>query len=231
MKIAILGDPHGKIPKLKNADLILCTGDLGKADLIRSYFFKYTLKEIDWHKVVSKKEVRAAYEQLVDSSIEVIRTLGNTGIPTLLVLGNAEMSNREIEKLNKDFEFKLRSQENEIKKFKNIKVINKKIINFKGLKIAGLSFFRKEKSVKKFLSKAKNLDILLIHNPPYKILDTAINKNLKRPKHLGSKIILSYIKSKKPKYVVCGHIHEAKGVEKLNNTTIINAGQKSTIYL
>jgi len=35
MKLLIIGDPHGKLPKKipKNVDLILITGDLGKANL------------------------------------------------------------------------------------------------------------------------------------------------------------------------------------------------------
>ena len=44
MKITVIGDPHGSqkvkdIP-LKNSDLILVTGDLGKADLMRKMAFE-----------------------------------------------------------------------------------------------------------------------------------------------------------------------------------------------
>ncbi|MBU4069864.1 MAG: metallophosphoesterase [Nanoarchaeota archaeon] len=45
MKILVIGDPHGKLGKikklnLKNIDLKLITGDLGKADLARKRFFE-----------------------------------------------------------------------------------------------------------------------------------------------------------------------------------------------
>ncbi len=44
MKILVIGDPHGilKVKKtyLKKADLILITGDIGKADLMRKMAFE-----------------------------------------------------------------------------------------------------------------------------------------------------------------------------------------------
>lgn len=226
MKILILGDPHGKIPKLSKADLILCTGDLGNANLIRKYFFKYTLNHLNWHKILSKKEIKEAYEQTISSSIKVIKSLGKTNIPVLLVFGNADILDKDIKELNKRFKLKLNSLEKEIKKFKHIKVMHKRVMEFKGLKIAGLNYSSKDRDIK-FLNKTKKLDILLTHSPPYKILDLA--SPIK--KHLGSKTILKYIKSAKPKYLICGHVHEAKGIKKFGETTVINAGQKSTIVL
>ena len=226
MRILILGDPHGKIPKSSKADLILCTGDLGNADLIREYFFKYTLNDLNWHKILPKKEIKEAYEQTINSSIEVINSLGKTNIPVLLIFGNADLLDKDVKELNKKFKFKLNSLEREIKKFKNIKVIHKIVVRFKGLKIAGLNYSNKDRDIK-FLNKTKELDILLNHSPPYKILDLAMPIK----KHLGSKIILKYIKLAKPRYLICGHIHEAKGIKKFEETTVINAGQKSKIIL
>ncbi len=42
MKILIIGDPHGVLPKKipKNLDLIFIPGDLGKADLARKIAFE-----------------------------------------------------------------------------------------------------------------------------------------------------------------------------------------------
>jgi len=43
MKILIVGDPHGykKYNKsiFNRVDFVICTGDLGKADLARKFFF------------------------------------------------------------------------------------------------------------------------------------------------------------------------------------------------
>jgi len=227
MKIIILGDPHGKISILGKTDLILCTGDLGDATLLRNYFFKYTLEGEDWTGIMPKKEIRKAYSQTINSAIRVIQKLGKTKTPVFLVLGNADFSEEETTGVNRTFNFKFKSMLKEIKKYKNIVLVNKKVIRFKGLKIAGLDFFREEAEAKKFLSRTKHLDILLTHNPPYKMLDKAKNKYLKAPTHVGSKALSSYIKSKKPRYLICGHIHESKGTSKLKKTIVINAGTRT----
>jgi len=43
-------------------------------------------------------------------------------------------------------------------------------------------------------------------------------------KHAGSQAILQYIKSKSPKYVFCGHIHEGQGTAKIGETEVYNLG-------
>ena len=72
-----------------------------------------------------------------------------------------------------------------------------------------------------------NIDILLCHQPPYKILDTVGFKEAPKSwlgKHAGSKVILDYVKKKQPKLVLCGHIHEAKGMKKIGKTKVYNLG-------
>ncbi len=63
---------------------------------------------------------------------------------------------------------------------------------------------------------------------PYGILDK-VNGKFGAPKiwwgkHAGSKMILEYIKRYKPKYVFCGHIHEAVGKAKIGKTEVYNLG-------
>jgi len=80
---------------------------------------------------------------------------------------------------------------------------------------------------KKVLKNFKKLDILVCHQPPYGILDKITSEFVPKSwqgKHAGSKVILNYIKSKHPKYVFCGHVHESSGMKKINNTIIYNLG-------
>ncbi len=63
--------------------------------------------------------------------------------------------------------------------------------------------------------------VLVTHSPPAKT-------NLDRTfmgLHVGSKAIRDFIKAFKPDLVVCGHIHEARGVDKIGETIMINPGQ------
>jgi uncharacterized protein len=49
-------------------------------------------------------------------------------------------------------------------------------------------------------------------------------------KHVGSTALRSYIESRQPKLVVCGHIHEARGIELLGRTTVVNCGVAARGY-
>ena len=64
----------------------------------------------------------------------------------------------------------------------------------------------------------KDTDILLVHGPAYKHLDTAVPGG----DHLGSKTLAKKVEGLKIPYVVHGHIHGGYGIEKINKTTYIN---------
>lgn len=62
--------------------------------------------------------------------------------------------------------------------------------------------------------------IIVTHNPPRgEVVDkTRVGS------HVGSPKLLSYILKNKPLLVVSGHIHEARGIERMGLTTIMNPG-------
>ncbi len=62
--------------------------------------------------------------------------------------------------------------------------------------------------------------ILVSHPPPEK---TKLDRTV-LGKHVGSKSVRSFIEKFEPHLVLCGHIHEARGVDKIYNTAIINPG-------
>ena len=62
--------------------------------------------------------------------------------------------------------------------------------------------------------------ILICHNPPKAGVVDAVNPEL----HAGSQKFYDYIKENQPLAVICGHIHEGVGIEKIGNTTVINPG-------
>jgi len=62
--------------------------------------------------------------------------------------------------------------------------------------------------------------ILISHNPPKGQTVDAVNAEL----HAGSQMFTDFITENQPLAVVCGHIHEGAGIEKIGNTTVINPG-------
>ena len=62
--------------------------------------------------------------------------------------------------------------------------------------------------------------ILISHNPPKGKTVDAVNAAL----HAGSQMFTDFILEHKPLAVICGHIHEGRGVENIGDTTVINPG-------
>lgn len=62
--------------------------------------------------------------------------------------------------------------------------------------------------------------VLVSHSPPKNtIVDVTF-----RGDHVGSSSVREFIQKTKPMLVLCGHIHEAIGVDKINKSIIVNPG-------
>jgi len=61
--------------------------------------------------------------------------------------------------------------------------------------------------------------LLLTHTPPRGCLDLT-----RRGKHAGSTAVREFVERRRPGLVVCGHIHEARGCERLGSTSVVNCG-------
>ena len=68
-------------------------------------------------------------------------------------------------------------------------------------------------------------DVLITHGPPYGVLDWTVTRV-----NAGCKELYSSIKEINPKYHVFGHIHEAAGRMKSNETVFINASMVDVMY-
>lgn len=71
-----------------------------------------------------------------------------------------------------------------------------------------------------FASLAPGSFILVSHQPP---ANTAVDKAWIGT-HVGSREIRSFIEAKKPLLCITGHIHEARGVDTIGETRIVNPG-------
>lgn len=68
----------------------------------------------------------------------------------------------------------------------------------------------------------KGLDVLLVHSPPYGIMDMTKNINYE-PDRIGSKSLIERVKEVRPKYVVFGHNHGKPGTVEKDGIIFINA--------
>lgn len=254
MKILAIGDPHGyynyKKSILKKADLILITGDIGKADLARKRAFeryereKKGLPERDY----GAKQERQSHMEIYNSTMKIIKPLSKFA-PVYSILGNVWPSDKTVKKDEKKLGVKIPHLVFDMKKVKDFNIVKNSTRKIENLKVGFLEYFidtnwvkdfkpgnyiKKMRDAKKESDKAKRIvrgfgkvDILVCHQPPYGILDKVTWKKAPKHwlgKHAGSKIILDYIKKYQPKIVLCGHIHEGKGKKKIGKTLVYNAG-------
>ncbi|WP_461865473.1 metallophosphoesterase [Thermococcus sp.] len=63
-------------------------------------------------------------------------------------------------------------------------------------------------------------DIILSHMPPYKTKADRVHFGM----HVGSRALRAFIEDEQPPLVICGHIHEARSVDNVGKTIIINPG-------
>jgi Icc-related predicted phosphoesterase len=113
--------------------------------------------------------------------------------------------------------------------------LENQVIERCGLKIAGSpcsvgmfgAFAREDYQLARlWRSIPADTDILLVHTPPYGLLDLARNGN-----HLGSQTLRDVL-SQLPdlQLVVCGHVHESAGVLDLGPQLIVNASLVNEHY-
>jgi len=68
--------------------------------------------------------------------------------------------------------------------------------------------------------KSQRFVIVVAHSPP-------VNTRLDRAYfggHVGSSSLRAFIEQKQPSVVFCGHIHEARGMDRIGNTIVANTG-------
>lgn len=68
--------------------------------------------------------------------------------------------------------------------------------------------------------------IFVSHAPPR---DTKVDK-IMLGKHVGSTAVREFVEKRQPDLLVCGHIHEAHGMDTIGKTTIVNCGPAGKGY-
>lgn len=202
MKITALSDPHGILPTIPDCDLLLLGGDICPDD--------DWLGQLAWLNSVFR---------------DWLNDLKERGIPVIGIAGNHDLifeySPHLVPQLPWTY---LQDSQTE----------------FNGLKIFGTpwvlpygfwSFMREEEFLReRFSAIPDDTDIVISHGPPYGYLDVCQKMITEDTEHLwpvsvhtGSHALMETIERVKPKLVLCGHIHQGRGISKHDTTLIVNA--------
>jgi Icc-related predicted phosphoesterase len=206
-RIVILGDVHDRQDRLSTVlalldgvdpDLALLAGDVG----------------LDPPWLPSARETaREAHDESMRRTVFLVRD--RLRCRTLFVPGNHDLRDPapELDELNCDG----------------------RILRVAGLRIAGLGgsgpgrfgfpyeWTEREADValgKILGQRAEEPLLLLCHTPPR---DTTLDRT-HRGDHVGSVSVRTWIGRARPELFVCGHIHEARGVERIDEVLCLNAG-------
>jgi Icc-related predicted phosphoesterase len=71
----------------------------------------------------------------------------------------------------------------------------------------------------------KKTEVLITHGPPHNILDRVFDGKL-----VGCEELLIKVQEIKPRLHIFGHIHEARGVKEIAETTYVNASSLDVAY-
>lgn len=143
---------------------------------------------------------------------ELMRFLGELPIPVYMVHGNMDLL--ALDRLNR-WEMM----------YKNLHFIDWKRIILENYSIVGVGIGKNWiyldesdiKVVEKLVQIDPKLTILLSHYPPFGIVDFTLSNT-----HAGDIYLKRLIERYEPPLVICGHIHEAKGIDKIGKTLVVN---------
>ncbi|WP_087037924.1 metallophosphoesterase family protein [Thermococcus litoralis] len=151
-----------------------------------------------------------------DAAYNVLKEFINFGKPFYAVMGNCD--GRDVLELLEELHISLHD--------KRVEFNGVGIVGIGGSNITPFSTIWEfsEEEIWEILTKNyQDGDIVLSHVPPK---NTKVDKTFVGT-HAGSKSLRKFIEEKQPPLVICGHIHEAIGIDEIGETIIVNPGPLS----
>ena len=91
-----------------------------------------------------------------------------------------------------------------------VEFLDGRIVDIKGMKFMGVGNIYPEVG-------DERIDVIVSHIPPYRTRDRSFIRT-----HIGSKWLREVMEKSRPRYVICGHVHEDAGHEIFGETHVIN---------
>ncbi len=244
MRILAIGDPHGKIPRVKNIvkrekpDIIICTGDFSGDEGIRKLIFKNWGQP--WWIDIGKAKAREMVKKSTQQGKKVLKYLNEAGVPVYFIHGN----NEDMESYGK----RIFKKENlNFMHGKKKKIGEYTFIFHGGFMLPKIWMKEKNENSKKrkkehdeaksklgkLFKKAKGKTVFVTHCTPYLLFDKIKNKQSPmNGRHIGVAAYREIIKEYNPDLYICGHMHENQGTRKTGSTEAVCLGMANRyIYL
>lgn len=212
MIIDCIADLHGYHPNLEGGDLLILSGDYTARDTIPQWaeFFGWLKKQNYRKKII----VAGNHDNFMCH-----------GFPkTKEEADNCKEINEFLDEDSPDFEYLCNSGT----EFEGLKIWGTPhSLIFDGVNPHCTAFIGTEEELQeKYDLITDGIDILISHTPPYGILDKNISGEW-----CGSESLRNAMFRTKPKYLICGHIHECGGKEvDLTTTSVVNCSYVNERY-
>lgn len=142
----------------------------------------------------------------------IVKNIGALKIPVLAITGNTDPARIEII----------------FKGNPSITSVNRNSLTLDGITFAGISgttplpflskiCFGEKKALEKLVPFLNSPAVFIAHTPPRGTLDLVGGKF-----HAGSIALRDFINTYQPELLLCGHIHESSGVDKIGRTIVAN---------
>jgi Icc-related predicted phosphoesterase len=233
-------------------DVIVSTGDFCHNKELERLFFRYAYgTDIGLGEFIGKRKNNELERKNLLAGFKVLKVLNSLGRPVMAVTGNWDPVDYEEVGLPKMKDANSKNFKAFVKKMKCIKMIDFESTNYSGVNFVGyprstypgkpsLRIQKRLKDNAKEVLDKINADnkryfnifkglvskdtVFISHNSPYRTKLDIIGKGSQKGRHYGSYLVKKIITELKPRLVLCGHMHENQGVQKIGRTLVVNIG-------
>lgn len=208
MRVVVVSDMHGQFPRIPPCDILIVSGDVAP-DYDPIFGGRNALRQIEWLRYEFTQWTRDIQAE------EVVVTAGN-------------------------HDFGLYGHRNMLRDIEGWHLLIDDQVRLFGLNIYGSPWvtglpgwafnLTEDQAQHRWSRIPEDIDILVLHGPPYGIGDTVRHPSGRHP-HVGSTSLLPAIERVRPKLVTFGHIHEARGRWTLGGTMFCNASVLNDEYV
>jgi len=236
----------------ENFDILISPGDFCGSEKMERLFWKYIYgTEFTLEDILGKKKFKELEKNSFWEGKKILEKLKTFKKEIFVVSGNWDPCNlsdigfkKEKELFSKDYMETIKKLGINLLDFRKNKKMNivgfprstyPGIINKKTIRRIRENYANPEEKIKKIKEDNKKYfklfkklidkeSIFISHNCPYKTKLDKIKKGEKKGEHYGSFLVKKIVNEISPLLVICGHMHENQGKQKIGRTWIVNTG-------